>query len=115
MLANVETDLRAKKIKRSTTLILDQNSSESTIHGVFIYHSRSPNKPKQLQCVVVQNAVLTHDAMIASPWHRNCWTFDGNHTQPLGESEAKDKNKQIMHTAGKVEIQDFGSLKGKVK
>ena len=38
----------------------------TTIHGVLIYQSRSPNSPKQVHCKAAQNAVLMHDAMIAS-------------------------------------------------
>ena len=44
----------------------EQFWGKTTIHGVLIYQYRSPNNPKQVHCNAAQNAVPTHDAMIAS-------------------------------------------------
>ena len=61
------------------------------IRGVLIYQSRSPNNPKQVQCNAVQNAVPTHDAMIASSGTGTAGPLMGTTHSPQVRSETKDK------------------------
>ena len=55
-----------KKKYNYTGIRPEQFWGKTTIHGVLIYQYGSPNNPKQVHCKAAQNAVPTHDAMIAS-------------------------------------------------
>ena len=55
-----------KKKYNYTGIRPEQFWGKTTIHGVLIYQSRSPNNPKQVHCKAARNAVSTHDATIAS-------------------------------------------------
>ena len=61
-----ERQVQRKKIINYTGIRPEQFWGKTTIHGVLIYQYRSPNNPKQVHCNAAQDAVPTHDAMIAS-------------------------------------------------
>ena len=65
MLTDERTSSKEKEYNY-TGIRPEQFWGKTTIHGVLIYQSRSPNNPQQVHCNAAQNAVPTHDAMIAS-------------------------------------------------
>ena len=68
------------------------------IHGVLIYQSRSPNNPKQVHCNAAQNAVPTHDAMIASSGTGTAGPLMGTMHGPQVRSETKiQRDKQMQN------------------
>ena len=65
MLTDERTSSKEKR-DNYTGIRPEQFWGKTTIHGVLIYQYRSPNNPKQMHCNAAQDAVPTHDAMIAS-------------------------------------------------
>ena len=74
----------------------EQFWGKTTIHGVLIYQYRSPNNPKQVHCNAAQNAVPTHDAMIASSGTGTAGPLMGTMHSPQVRSEVKDKRDKSM-------------------
>ena len=80
----------------------------TTIHGVLIYQSRSPNIPKQVHCNAVPNAVPMHDAMIVSSGTGTAGPLMGTMHSPQLKGGTKDKRKESMQNKGsKIEVQDL--------
>ena len=69
----------------------EQFWGKTTIHGVLIYQYGSPNNPKQVHCKAAQNAVPTHDAMIASSGTGTAGPLMGTMHSPQARSETKDE------------------------
>ena len=76
----------------------EQFWGKTTIHGVLIYQYGSPNNPKQVYCNAVQNAVRTHDAMIASSGTGTAGPLMGTMHSPQVRSETKiQRDKQMQN------------------
>ena len=85
-----------EKIINYTGIRPEQFWGKTTIHGVLIYQYGSPNNPKQVHCKAAQDAVPTHDAMIASFGTGTAGPLMGTMHSPQVRSEMKDKrNKSI--------------------
>ena len=97
-----------EKINNYTGIRPEQFWGITTIHGVLVYQSRSPNNPTQVQCSAVQNAVLMHATRIASSGTGTAGPLMGTMHSPQAKSEMKDKRKESMQNKGsKIEIQDL--------
>ena len=87
-----------KKKYNYTGIRPEQFWGKTTIHGVLIYQYRSPNNPQQVHCKAAQNAVPTHDAMIASSGTGTAGPLMGTMHSPQVRSETKiQRDKQTQN------------------
>ena len=95
MLTDEGTSSKEKKYNY-TGIRPEQSWGFTTIHGVLIYQSRSPNNPQQVHCNAAQNAVPMHDAMIASSGTGTAGPLMGTMHSPQVEGETKDKGSNAV-------------------
>ena len=110
MLTDERTSSRKDK-NNYTGIRPEQFWGKTTIHGVLIYQYRSPNNPKQVHCEAAQNAVPTHDAMIASSGTGTAGPLMGTMHSPKWKVKQRYKNsrkrsKAVM-TVVKIEIHEY--------